>query len=292
MYTLRSTNSRGEEEDWKLEAGSIYMLGRTGITKNYVQIGDQVRVAGYTSNRGGRDFYLTNVLLPNGQEVVMIPAAEPHWSDNAIGGREQWNSDRATVASERNESRGIFRVWSMDKIFGRPGSSRPSLPLTNQARVTRAAFDPLKDDPSLDCIDPGMPQPMMSPHPIQFIDHGNEIELLIAEFDIRRTIHLGEEEVSKSIQPTKQGYSRGIWKEGILEVHTSWVDWPFFDGIGTPLSPAAEMVEQFSLSDDQRRLNYEITVTDPSTFTEPVTLPKYWVDLGEPMEIYNCVAGK
>jgi len=44
------------------------------------------------------------------------------------------------------------------------------------------------------------------------------------------------------------------------------------------------------LSEDGSRLNYEVTVTDPNTFTEPVSISTYWLDLGEPMEIYNCVA--
>lgn len=293
MYTLRSSNDRGEEEDWHLEAGSIYMLGRTGITVNRVKVGDQVRVAGYISSRGGRDFYLTNVLLPSGQEVVMVPAAQPYWSDDAVGGKEQWSANPALEAVARNASRGIFRVWSMDRLGVRlTGSDRSSLPLTRQARDARAAFDPLEDDPVLDCIDPGMPRPMLGPHPVQFIDRGDEIELLIAEFDIRRTIRLGGNEIPESIRPTKQGYSRGTWLGDTLEVHTSRVNWPFHDGVGTPQSLAVEMVERFSLSDDKRRLNYEITVTDPPTFTEPVSRSRYWVDLGEPMEIYNCIAGK
>ncbi len=42
MYTLRTNGNGGDEEEWKLEAGSIYMLGRTGITEDRMQIGDQV----------------------------------------------------------------------------------------------------------------------------------------------------------------------------------------------------------------------------------------------------------
>jgi hypothetical protein len=291
MYTLRSVNSSGEEEDWVLEAGSIYMLGRTGITENRVKIGDKVRIAGYTSSRGGLNFFLTNILLPGGQEIVMVPAAVPYWTDDAVGGKADWNENPATDAVVRNESRGFFRVWSMDKLgIGLTASNQSELPLTKQARDARAAFDPLKDDPSLNCVTPGMPEPMAGPHPIQFIDRGDKLELLIAEFDIRRTIHLDADAIPESIRPTKQGYSRGKWLGDTLEVHTTHVDWPLHDGLGTPQSPGVEIVEQFTLGEDQRRLNYQITVTDPLTFTEPVTRVRYWADLGEPMEIYNCIA--
>ncbi len=42
------------------------------------------------------------------------------------------------------------------------------------------------------------------------------------------------------------------------------------------LSAIAEIVERFVLSGDRAHLQYEITVTDPEIFTEPVTATKYW----------------
>jgi hypothetical protein len=289
MFTLQVASKDGDTLDWMLEAGSVYMLGRTGINKNVMQVGDRVDIAGYAATNGSPEFYLNNVRLADGQEFVMVPAAKPYWTDAAIGGREHWNSD--SNAGTNSADQGLFRVWSLGQInFGLTGSSESGLPLTAEAREKRAAFDPLTDDPGLDCIKPGMPRTMTGPHPFQFIDGGDEITVLIAEFDIQRTIHLGETQDPAAITPHKQGYSHGIWKNDVLEVHTSHVDWPFFDGIGTPLGANAQMVEQFSFSDDGLRLNYEIVITDSSTFTKPVTIRKYWVDLGEPMETYNCVA--
>ena len=197
----------------------------------------------------------------------------------------------ASNAGANSADQGLFRVWSLGQIFSNlTGSSASGLPLTAEARSKRDTFDPLTDDPGLDCIKPGMPRTMTGPHPFQFIDGGDEITVLIGEFDIRRTIHLGEKQDPATITPHKQGYSHGVWKSDVLEVHTSHVDWPFFDGVGTPLGPNAQMDEQFSFSEDGLRLNYEIVITDSSTFTEPVTINKSWVDLGEPMETYDCVA--
>ncbi len=289
MFTLRVAGGDASTNDWMLEAGSIYMLGRTGVNKNVMQVGDRVDIAGYAATNGSPEFYLNNVRLADGQEIVMVPAAKPYWTDTAIGGREQWNSD--SNAATNSADLGLFRVWSLDQInFNLTGSSESGLPLTAEAREKRDSFDPLTDDPGLKCIKPGMPRTMTGPHPFQFIDGGDEITVLIAEFDIRRTIHLGEKQDPAAIAPHKQGYSHGIWKNDVLEVHTSHVDWPFFDGTGTPLGHNAQMVEQFSFSDDGLRLNYEIIITDSSTFTKPVTIRKYWVDLGEPMETYDCVA--
>jgi len=289
VYHMRVTGENGEEETWMLEAGSIYMLERTGITENPLNVGDQVKVAGYSSKRGDPEFYLQNVMLPNGQEIVIVPGAEAYWSDDVIGGREQWRNSPIT---DSNKTQGIFRVWSRDQISGATtGTDSSDLPLTVSAREKRATFDPLKDDPMLDCIQPGMPRSMGGPHPIQFIDHGDTIEIQNAEMDVRRTVYLTGDASSNSqdVPLSKQGYSSGTWRGDVLEVHTTRVDWPFFDGGGTPLSTEAEMLERFTISDDNKRLNSEIVVTDPVTFTEPVVVGRYWVDLGEPMEIYNCV---
>jgi hypothetical protein len=289
MYTMHVTNANGDVEPWMLEAGSIYMLARTGITRNRVEIGDTVRVAGYASGRGDPEFYLTNVLLPDGQEVVMLPTAKPYWSDDALGGRDQWNTAPAEATTVSN---GIFRVWSIESSFGRrSGTDRDNLPLTGSAHHARNSFDPLTDDPNLNCIEPGMPRTMVGPHPLLFIDRGNEIEVRIAEYDIVRTIHLISDTNAEleDPKPSKQGYSRGTWSGNVLEVSTDHVNWPFYDGTGTPLSTAVEMQERFTLSEDNKRLDYHVTVNDPATFTEPVITKLYWVDIREPMETYNCV---
>jgi len=48
-------------------------------------------------------------------------------------------------------------------------------------------------------------------------------------------------------------------------------------------------VERFTVVDDGARLRYEITANDPATFTEPLTLTKYylWVP-GLEIRPYEC----
>ena len=69
---------------------------------------------------------------------------------------------------------------------------------------------------------------------------------------------------------------------------TTQVNWPYFDNIGTPQSEDVEMVETFTLSADQTRLDYRLTVTDPDTFTAPAVYERYWLALGEAIELYDC----
>ncbi len=46
--------------------------------------------------------------------------------------------------------------------------------------------------------------------------------------------------------------------------------------------------EEFVLSDDQSRLEYRMTMTDPETFAEPATRETYWLALGEDFDPFNC----
>ena len=70
---------------------------------------------------------------------------------------------------------------------------------------------------------------------------------------------------------------------------TTHISWPYFSQLGIPQSPAAEITERFAPTADGSRLDYEMTVTDPATFTRPVVLKQYWLYLsGVQLLPYKC----
>ena len=84
------------------------------------------------------------------------------------------------------------------------------------------------------------------------------------------------------------GYSVGYWEDNTLVVETSHIDWPFFDRLGTSQTKAIEILERFTLSEDERRLDYRVTILDPETFTGPATIEAHWLALGETIEPDEC----
>ena len=59
---------------------------------------------------------------------------------------------------------------------------------------------------------------------------------------------------------------------------------------GTPQSAAMRVVERFTLSEDETRLDWSASVSDPETFTEPVArqnLHFSWVP-GEEVKPFDC----
>jgi hypothetical protein len=288
-FSLDVVGDDGAVETWEMEAGSVNTLERFGIDQEIIKVGSTITVSGPPSRHGLNTMFVVFVEPPGSAEVVLNPnlasrvrPPDPNSSFQALA------LDDKTIADARAEASGIFRVWTPES---RPmtGSGLHVWPLTPVGQAGRDAWSPLADDPALNCIPPGIPVAMDNPYPIEFTAQGDDIILSLEEWDGLRTIHMGDTP-SRSDQPRSyMGFSTGRWDGNTLIVTTVDVDYPFFDDVGTPQSLQAEIVERFTLSDDNTRLDWELTFTDPVNFTESVTLEGNWTWVpGEQIKPYQC----
>ena len=111
-FFLETVEENGESKVWEMETGTIYMIGRAGVTRDMFTVGDTIRVAGHKSQAYPDMFWLKNVLLPNGREVVTVANSPPRWADEVTGGRSQWRNVALHKSETPSEGQGIFRVWS------------------------------------------------------------------------------------------------------------------------------------------------------------------------------------
>jgi hypothetical protein len=288
-FTVRRLDDEKSDATWRVEAASIYMLKRTGVTRALFNEGDRISVVGFEHARDEGDFLATNILLANGDEAMVMPGAEPYFAttDN-VGGSSNWQLDESNLGAIASEGKGILRVWSIPHRGGRISSE---MVLTRSAQTARDQWDPLQSF-ALKCEQPGMARAMVgNPHPIEFKQQGDDLVIYIEENDVIRLVHMDVTEIPSEVSASLVGYSRGRWENNVLTVETSHVNWPFFDSNGTPQSEEIMMTERFTLSTDESRLDYEIIVIDPMTFTKPVTMSWYWLALGEKVEPYECVPG-
>ena len=283
-FTLR-TQRDGVEQRWAAEALSLYALQREGVTRELFQVGALVRVAGQRSSRGDLAFHATNMLLPDGREVLIANNAEPRWSDDYIGGRDLLVAELDTERV-RDENRGLFRVWSAP----RPNPIERQLAFTAAAVAARDGWDYF-DNPAIRCESEGMPRIVTSPHPYEFVDNGDTVTMRLELYDIVRTIHMQRSAAPPDEPSSALGYSTGAWENGTLVVRTDRINWPYFDLIGTPISEQLAVVERYTVSEDQSRLDYHFTITDPATFTRPATIEGYRLALEETIPLYDCQAG-
>ena len=276
-----------DSQVWRLEGASVSSLQRRGLTQGMVQVGDQVKAAGRPSSRRNQHILVENLLLPDGQELLIRRTAVARWPDADVFVASQPNSDGVAAA----DADGIFRVWTWGRLsrgwwfFGPP----ENFPLTEAAKAAAAEWNEFTDNPQLDCIAPGMPATMGNPYPIEFRRAGDNIELRQEEFDVVRTIHIGEQ-LDAAPPPSPLGYSVGRWEDdSTLLITTTGIDWPYFNRVGVPQSDAVEVRERFVLDDEAGRLQYRISVTDPATLTAPYEYDALWV--WEPNEVlgrYDC----
>lgn len=286
-YWLQADPAYGGAE-WEMETTPPSLLERQGISPDIVAAGTRVRVAGPPSRFAANTMEVSHVLLPDGREVLLHTGLDPRWTQNAVH-RQTLGFDPEAVRAAEAAARGIFRVWSR---MGMAADDRPQFwlggyPLTESARATAAAWDRAVGT-DVGCRGKDMPWIMASNWPFEFIDEGDTIRLLAEEFDRERVIHMDGSATKAA--PSPLGYSTGRWENGDLVVVTTHINTGQMGRDGIPLSDVVEIRERFSPSQDQRRLDYEMTIIDAATFIEPVTMTSHWIwRPGETVKPYNCI---
>ena len=275
---IRLTIRVGDEE-WEVEGDSPNAAERQGLTRESMQVGDEVRLAGWPSTLGRREVFLTNILIDGAETVVMdlnLPLVFTQ-------------SEEAPFVdpAEADPDRGIFRVWSSS---GELYQLRSPYVLTPAAEAARADWEPYTDQLALRCVAPGMPNAILNPYPIEIIDRGDQILIRIEEWEAVRTVDMVSETIPEDASGSLLGYSVGRWEDDrTLVVETARVDFPYLDDAGTPMSNDVRMIERFSLSQDGNELDYEIAVTDSENLVEPVVWVAAWTWIpGTIIRPYEC----
>ena len=275
---------------WEVEANSVSILRRMDLDSDTVQVGDAVTVAGWPPNDGGTRIFLTNMLIEDRSEIIMWPGTPPRWSsEDTAGSSDVWLASTSDFADE-DAPEDVFHVWNTS-LAGGPDAmvfEGAVFPLTESAQAARAGYD-LYSNPIIGtCTPKGMPTIMEQPYPMEFTQGDGVIHLNMEEGDTVREIQMGVE--LSATEPSLLGTSVGRWEGNALVVETTGTTWPYTDMTGVPNSEESVFVERFTLREDGRRLDYEMTATNPEIFTEPVTFNKYWLWIpGATVEPYECL---
>lgn len=180
------------------------------------------------------------------------------------------------------QAQDIFRVWTP---VGRPVAA--PLPLTDAARS--AAYDALADGPALKCVAPGMPAMLDTPYPIEFVDQGDRILMRYEEWHGQRIVYMNPANGPAVQAPSAKGVSFGRWNDTTLEIFTLYIDYPYFDDLGTPQSESVTVFERYVPNETYTRLDWEVSVTDAATFTMPVAQEGYMTfEPGERIKPFTC----
>lgn len=269
MYTLKTADERMV----RMESGSVYYLERAGFSSDSLKVGDRVTAIGRVSTRGDTDMLLNRVVMENGD---ILP-----WSRDDLQAAFE-AEDRIVDAA--TENKGLFRVWSI------PANNRREThtSLSALGQENELEYDPL-DNWSIRCESGGMPRIMWFPHPIEFTDLGDEIRIDLEVYNLTRTVHMDQTSAPADFAGSALGYSVGRWEDSnTLVVTTTGINWGRYGTQGTPMSEEAVVVEQFTLSEDQTRVDFHIETTDPLYFNGPATVAAHWLAIGDEVNQYDC----
>ncbi|HAY46397.1 MAG TPA: hypothetical protein DCY55_08955 [Gammaproteobacteria bacterium] len=273
------SSESGEAQEWQVEFGSVNTVERLGVSRDKLNVGDQVTISGDLGRNGRPVMFADALTLSTGEELVLqAPSAQRYGlTENAL-------SDARAVDSELRAD--IFRVWLPGE---RPntGAGTTEYPLTDVGLAAQLQWD-AAEDPALRCIPPGVPTAMDNPYPIEFIDQGDTIVMRLEEWDGVRTINMNAAGSVEPVQP-RMGYSTGRWEGDSLIVNTSNIGWRYVDDLGTPQSEDAVIMERFTLSSDGTELDWHAEIADPVNFTEPVVMTGTWIWIpGHEIKPFNC----
>jgi hypothetical protein len=128
-----------------------------------------------------------------------------------------------------------------------------------------------KDFPTARCLPAGVPAGGLLPIPYKIIQTPGVIVMLYEADTTFRQIFTDGRKQPPDPQPAWLGYSIGKWEGDWMVVDTiGFNDQSWLDASGHPHSEALHTVERFHRS-DFGRMEVQVTIDDPKTFTKPFT---------------------
>ena len=143
------------------------------------------------------------------------------------------------------------------------------LPFTVWGKTAFDNYDPSKFDYTGHCLPQGLTRSMNSPFPIQIVQTPKTFAVLYEAWNVFHVVPVDGRAAPKELEPTWMGTSIGKWDDDTLVVDTTgFNDKTNLDTVGHPHSDQMQVTERYTRT-DEKRITYEVIVTDPKTYTKP-----------------------
>jgi len=192
------------------------------------------------------------------------------------------------AAQGRPDLTGLYRSAQQQ---GGPGADVEP-PFTAEGRRKVAEFEALLEEgvtAGQFCLSYGMPGIAARPvYPVEIIERPDFVTIIYELHQQIRHVYLNLDAVPDDVFPTRNGFSLGRWEDDTLVVETTdlieWLE-------RYPHSDEARIVERYSVSesDEGKKLDVDITVIDPSFYTEPLRISHGMIEIeGARLLDYDC----
>jgi hypothetical protein len=205
--------------------------------------------------------------------IALVGASAACWSAAAVPQGES----RASIAKLPD----FGGVWEL--VFRAPGSGpRPEQPaFAPEYAAKLKAFEAEQaqgahqDNPTANCLPPGMPGIMNQPYPMEFLVTPGKITVVIEAYSQTRRIFTDGRKHPEDPDPTFNGHSIGRWEGDTLVVDTVGfsTDTPLGNSWGMKHSEKMRIEERFRVIAPDT-MEIRTTVYDPVALTKPWTTTK------------------
>jgi hypothetical protein len=140
------------------------------------------------------------------------------------------------------------------------------------------------------CYPGGVPGQLLFPfEPLYFIQTPTEVWMMWQRDHMVRRVFLTDHH-SEHVTPSWFGESIGHYESGALVVDTIGLSTKnsYIDNFRTPHTEKLHVVERFTVDPDGKNLTATVTVEDPDTFNEPLTMQQRWFKVDAPMKETVC----
>ncbi|HUQ51482.1 MAG TPA: hypothetical protein VM692_04620 [Gammaproteobacteria bacterium] len=179
------------------------------------------------------------------------------------------------IEDPANDAKPVQELWGMATAFMREELAKKSTPdgVAIQTANTEA------NDPNFRCEPYGLARAAVNPLPIEISRDGANLKIRYEEWNQTRTIYMDGSRHPKNLMPTRLGHSVGRYDGDALVIETKGVEpnlyYDFQSGGGH--SAEATFVERYVIEEDPRRLELDLTITDPVTLLQPHVIHKTWL---------------
>lgn len=258
---LQTVDTDGRVKLQQIEAGPASALVAMGFSADTIRKGERLKVQA-KPNRGGPGRVVLGWQLTKADGTV-IPL--------------HVRAQTAGVGST-SQAAGLAGVWVPQATgFSSLAVAARDWPLTDKARAEVAATREARAAQRAACVPYGPPALMAVPSALTVDVGTSEVTFTIDAMNVRRVVHLDQQNHPAALEPTVLGHSIGHWEGGTLVVDTAGFSaQPEGYAFDLPSSAAKRIVERFALSADRKHIEYEATVEDAEYLTAPVTHRSQW----------------
>jgi hypothetical protein len=282
---LDVTGSDGTVERWHCEMHGTTILRRMNVTADLLAPGVPIRIEGFPHRRDAHGCYFDVGLLDDGRRIEL---------GFLTGEQVAKTATDAAIGT-------IFGTWIRKDFAAVSQTVRRGfdVPLTRAGLAAHAAYDPIRDDPTLRCSPVSQIRVWgMATQPTAISRAGDDILIRHEWMDVQRPLDLAP--FSEQAQPAAVlGHSRAQWQDGKLVVTTTGFsagvlnqfveDFAGRESTGILHSDQLTLTEILSIDAASDELVLEWTVDDPAYFSATFSGSQRLVRSDLELQPYNCV---